>query len=219
MNKLSLILPVVLSFACSPPITNTYSVYIDPDWGDQTPMVVQSFQDWQTNVRSSGGDLTLNIILEKVVCDAHCKDAITIHPSDLATIGRIANAPNTAFNTTLIGITYRDENLNLLTNGQAWSNIYIALDIPAGIDYQVVIEHEIGHALMLNHVPENGALMNADYNNAAHWITCDDIRQFGSLHHQSIFCDDGRFDGVYVGAETNKEESVAGRTIEQKLGW
>jgi len=143
----------------------SYTVYVDPAFGDRVGDVVSSLEDWE-----SKSGVQLDIVISNAHCDKTCNSVITIHQTSLANIqSMVPDQPD------VIGYTQYDKNGSKGNGYEGWANVYVTPDFQLQ-----TLRHEEGHSLGLLH-QGSGQLMCADQGCAALDITCEDINQYNTL--------------------------------------
>lgn len=142
------------------PLPTAYEVHVAPTWYADTPQVLQALADWTA---------ATGVVLRPIVTADPCPDAagcIAVQPEAVSLIEAQVGSP------------------------QAIGGTALGLDPTASIDpdlnatnpalFMHVLRHELGHALGLSHVTDQGALMFPD-TRGSDTITPNDIAQYWSL--------------------------------------
>jgi len=183
MKKL-IIAAAMCACACEGKIAaaDAYNVYVDPAFGDKAGDVIAALTMWENAAAANGETLKLTPILTYKMCGnasngpatGECSEhEFSIHPTTLAALAAVAGEK-------LLGRTYRDTRLDM-------ADVFIGVDISTPAEFTTTVEHEVGHALALQHVNETAIMYpewcstTTAYCIGAHDITCLDVQQYASV--------------------------------------
>lgn len=170
MRNLIALIPIVsLVCGCSAGEQISYQVYIDDNISaSQKQIVVDSILGWE--------EATSGQVVFYKATDWRTQDyLITITPStipELTTLEHDAD-DNEHIHGGIYGLTHYMDNQSSL--------ISVAVEVRDPIMFRHIVEHELGHALGLEHT-ERDTLMYWSVRGGANTIVCADVAQFCSIH-------------------------------------
>lgn len=151
---------------------NSYTVYIDPAFGENVGDVYVALAEWQSTAEQYGQKLDLYPVVEYKLCDGICGPGeITIHPATITSI-------DADFGGNYLGYTIRDTDVD---RADAW----VGSNITDPVEWSTTLKHELGHEFALIHTGPGTIMFHQWGDQVSRTVSCADIQQYAHLRNQA----------------------------------